>query len=219
LQKWRFPNVLRELDRTTLALRQMMREQCGADDSGTVLFNVAAYRMFNRPKHARWFNTYNEFEHYIMLAKPPLYTGALERGVLAPDLLALAVVWATRGTLAGFDTMEGLTKRLAETHPAITMFRAYQIACDLRHELKRYTDVDSFVPRLPVVGDTLEYLGLLQAAGTVRKLYQDALDDLPETITACPYAAFALSDLVHSMFGFAHYRASASRQLFVGRLP
>lgn len=50
LRSFRFTNVFRELDKGTIALREMLGEV--SDDPRAVIFNTIWYRMFNRYEHA-----------------------------------------------------------------------------------------------------------------------------------------------------------------------
>ena len=75
LQRWKFTNVFRQLDRGTIALNNMLGEwhnslvpfrEMDAEDAIDVLFNIVWYRLFNFDEHAENMGFMSHKDHDIL---------------------------------------------------------------------------------------------------------------------------------------------------------
>lgn len=154
LQNFRFTNVFREYDKTTVWLRENIRDRWR--DDPRVFFATAAFRWFNRIETGMALHSEDLFYNWnpkraaeIVRELPVAVTGAFI--VRSPDGMTkvdgvvhcIQNVWSERdeweGTLlplarkgVSFTTLQQLTDRLA-LYPMMGKFMAYEVACDMRY--------------------------------------------------------------------------------------
>lgn len=153
LREYRFTNVFRELDKTTVWFRENVRDRLR--DSHRVLFATVAFRWFNRIETGRVLNQHDLLTDWdaskakeVLKDLPVIVTGAFI--VRSPDgmtkldgiIHCIQMFWNERdeweGYLLplaekglGFTTLQGLTTRLIE-YPMMGKFMAYEVATDMR---------------------------------------------------------------------------------------
>lgn len=154
LQGYRFTNVFREYDKTTVWLREKVRDRLR--DDPRVLFATVCFRWFNRIETGEALLVDDLFVNWnparaaeLIRQLPVAVTGAFI--VRSPDGMSkvdgvvhcIHNVWTERdeweekllplaksGT--SFNTLRQLTSRLA-CYPMMGNFMAYEVACDMRY--------------------------------------------------------------------------------------
>jgi hypothetical protein len=184
LQEYKFTNVFRQLDKGTLALTEMLKNnKCQAmmtknEAFGLIFFNICWYRYFNWFEHAKELSfvcSYDEVEKYILQRakdKKRIFTNAwMTTGVFCEDkhityLRACKEAWDRRFEFAKFielnQSLEAVSKKLTELY-MIGKFLAYEIACDLRFTklLENATDTLTWANMGPGAQRGLKRLGYL----------------------------------------------------------
>ena len=151
LQKYRFTNVDRELDATTVWFRGNVREPLRRRKVATQLFAAIAFRWFNRMDVGEVMvahNLYLDWEYGRAMEElrrwrpnGPWVTGAyIIKAYDGVDKLtgvcrAIDNAWHKQDALAaaivGANSLEGAVKALG-TLPYLGPFMAYEVACDMR---------------------------------------------------------------------------------------
>jgi hypothetical protein len=158
LQSYKFTNVFRQLDKGTIALQEMLKnnkfnyknepqEFYKHKESALIFFNICWYRYFNWYEHGnnlKFVCSYKEVENYILRRYKEgkrIFTGAwMTTGVFAEDkhityLRACKEAWNKRFEFVDFiknnQSLEKVCHKLTELY-MIGKFMAYEIACDLR---------------------------------------------------------------------------------------
>jgi len=175
LQQYKFTNCFRQLDKGTLALKEMLMRRL-INDPDLLLFNVIWYRLFNWYEHAQelGFCHYQTLENYIQKrfhTHKKIFTSAhMTRGVSCENkhdtyLRAARKVWDRRHIfvekiiVAG--TMEQVFNELLDLY-MVGRFVAYEITCDLRFTqlLENATDKLTWANMGPGAQRGLKRLGL-----------------------------------------------------------
>jgi len=175
LLDYKFTNVFRQLDRGTIALKDMLDTK--ADDA-LVLFNIVWYRCFNLDTHAKnlgFVYEYGDLHDYVKGVHKrgeKVFTSAhmvygREGWIKADQYLHTSkLVWDEKEELVGkiFEkqSLEYASEELRE-FPNIGFFTAYEIACDLRFTpiMEQAKDIYSWANLGPGAKRGLERLGLL----------------------------------------------------------
>lgn len=227
-QTYKFTNVFRQLDRGTIALRELLK---GQTDPVLILFNIIWYRYFNLDVHTEelgFVEDYQQLEEFITgkaRKGKQVFTGAwMTTGVWCEDkyityLRACAEAWDKREELCeniqAITTMEEACTYLRSLC-LVGKFLAYELACDLRFTilLNDATDKISWSNMGPGAQRGLRRLGYPhknQSEGclSMRTLYLEVeLDDnidsdiLFSTSTGWP---FELREIEHNLCEFDKY--------------
>jgi len=144
LQRYKFTNVFRQLDKGTIALRKII---CQQKDPVLIFFNIVWYRYFNLFTHADelgFVKDYQQLEDFIVdKAKrgKQIFTGAwMTTGVAFEDkhesyLRAAKGAWDKREelckTIQSLTTLKDTCTYLRELY-MVGKFLAYELACDMR---------------------------------------------------------------------------------------
>ena len=152
---WKFTNVFRELDRGTLALRDMIHKWLKAGwgkkakhpVAELILFNVIWYRLTNREEHSRDIGFVEDIHELVdrLRAKDrkgePIFTSAhLTVGIAGEPKLVSYIrtfhrIWKERSAILALckaGTLEAVWEGLMD-YECIGRFIAYEIVSDLRH--------------------------------------------------------------------------------------
>ena len=196
LQTYKFTNVFRQLDKGTVALRNMLK---GHEDPVLILFNIIWYRYFNLYTHAEelsFVTDYIQLEDFIKdKAKKckKVFTGAwMTTGVSYEDkyisyLRASKEAWDRRdilfGLIASSTTIESACNVLVDLY-LVGKFLAYELACDLRFTklLNKATDKLTWSNMGPGAQRGLRRLGMphrnqQEGLASMRSLYKQLIDD------------------------------------------
>lgn len=158
LSRWRFCNVFREDDKTTIWLRNNIREPLR--DSDKVLMAVIAYRWFNRIETAekikdllldRWDS--REAKRRLWLTTPVVTGAYMVKTPVGMDKLN-GVCWCIDQAqndktlledMKNIKSIQGATERLRKI-PFMGGFAAYEVATDLRHTkfLEQASDINTW---------------------------------------------------------------------------
>lgn len=157
LQRYKFTNVFRELDRTTLWFSKNLRDPLRTDD--VVTFATIAFRFFNRIETAQrlldeglryifeqphlWKvpSTVRNADH-VLRPHPPYVTGSyIIKGPEGIDKLAgclwcirnAADLWCRHVLNLRQLSLEDATRLLQTSVPYLGPFMAYEVVSDLRH--------------------------------------------------------------------------------------
>jgi len=225
LQQYKFTNVFRQLDKGTVALREMLE---GQKDGVLILFNIIWYRYFNWYVHAEklgFITDYLQLEEYIT-AKwkkcDKVFTGAwMTTGVAFEDkyisyLRACKEAWDRRDMLYYLVTsstrLETVCVHLRDLY-MVGKFLAYELACDLRFTklLDKATDTLTFANLGPGAQRGLKRLGMphknqKEGCESMQKLYDVLAEHLVSyNILNAPWP-FELREVEHCLCEFDKYR-------------
>lgn len=174
-QQYKFTNAFRQLDKGTIALKEMLMRRL-VNDHDLLFFNVVWYRLFNWYEHAQelGFCRYQTLENYIekrFRTHKKIFTGAhMTTGVSCENkhetyLRACRKVWDRRhifsASIRQMTTMEEVFNLLLELY-MVGRFVAYEIACDLRFTtlLENATDKLTWANMGPGAQRGLKRLGM-----------------------------------------------------------
>jgi len=165
MQQYKFTNVFRELDRTTIFVRENIREPLG-DEPELLLFNVALFRQTGAAEGwqgivRRWSAAGQALKYVEAQEKgTKVFTGAYmvtgmfpgakgNNKVVSLFKYALQPVWENRRRLAALcdraRSMEALTRALGEFMGwKGNRFMAYEVACDLLYTPLLSGAIDQF---------------------------------------------------------------------------
>ena len=209
---WSFTHVFRELDRGTLALRNLLLTHDGPD----MLFNICWYRVLNRTQHAKrlgYVTNIDDFLAYFRNPKnKPMFSAATQTcaGLLGPDVLygvTLQEMWKNRHR----DWLDvAYAKTLAELMPVfmkydgIGRFLAYEIVTDIRHEIDpfKWTDAQRWASVGPGSAAGLKRLGMDPTPESIYKLWIIAPAELGAHV---PMNLFEAREVEHSLCEFDKY--------------
>lgn len=232
LQKYKFTNAFRQLDKGTVALRKMLRlhDDCSKEDAALLFFNIVWYRLFNWYEHAEnlgFVDNFEDLENYInerARTGKKIFTGAhMTTGVAFEDkhesyLRACRGAWDNRlqysQTILDLDTMESAFLSVLSIY-MVGKFVAYELVCDFRFTslLDNATDKLTWANMGPGAQRGLRRLGMPhknQAEGleSMRKLYRKL--NLPyELLSSHVFNAevpFELREVEHSLCEFDKYQ-------------
>jgi hypothetical protein len=150
LRKYKFTNVYREFDRTTVYMRKNIREPLAMHTE--LFFNVALFRLYNRTSTheviGNFLHSYNPDEvlQQVRMYRDdgnPIFTGAfMVTSRIAPGKdkpeqffkIAASILWEKRKELEPKhdDTLKNAFDRLVGAVPGFGKFNAYEIITDLR---------------------------------------------------------------------------------------
>ncbi len=156
LQKYKFTNAFRQLDKGTVALRNMLNNKFAksllkiankSDQAALIFFNIVWYRLFNWYEHAEelgFIVDFKELETYIQQRAKDgkkIFTGAhMTTGVAFEDkhdsyLRAAKEAWDHRleysQTILNLTTMKSAFLSLLSLY-MVGKFVAYELVCDFR---------------------------------------------------------------------------------------
>jgi hypothetical protein len=244
LQKYKFTNVFRELDRGTLALRKML-EGHEEDRIGTV-FNIWWYRLFNLDVHAENLGFVpatgrgmDLLRDYFLGREGKIFTSAhMTTGVGGEP----KVITYLRAVEDAYDNAEALVDVCDAYHSMeaafnailpcymVGRFVAYEIICDLRFRLLRFDpkDIFTWANMGPGAKRGLNRLGMnheTQDAGvkSMRTLFFEAAQHLASHVlqhySQEEEPPFELREIEHSLCEFDKYERARlgdgrPRQLF-----
>lgn len=173
LQTYKFTNVFRQLDKGTIALRELLK---GQTNPVLILFNIIWYRYFNLDVHAEELGFVEDYYQLLDFIRDKarkgkqIFTGAwMTTGVWCEDkyetyLRACAEAWDKREELyediQAMTTMEEPCTYLRSLY-MVGKFLAYELACDLRFTtlLSNATDKISWANMGPGAQRGLRRLG------------------------------------------------------------
>ena len=144
LQTYAFTNVFRQLDKGTITLTKMLKDQT---DLGLILFNIFWYRTFNRFEHGDklgFVDDYKILDEYINMlfnTRQKIFTGAhyvyfppYEEAHIA-HLKRIKEIWDKRDAFANellqLASIEKVRDRFLQVY-AVGPFVAYEFTCDCR---------------------------------------------------------------------------------------
>jgi len=194
LQRYKFTNVFRQLDRGTVALDNMMQ----GDNPVQIVFNVWWYRLFNLDLHARWVPIEERKSLYEYLrerksrgekiftsahmttgesgrSKLNTYIDAVEEAAkYSPEIAKIAL---ETGSME--KTFEALKQRWM-----IGKFVAYEIVCDLRFLLPEFEAWDklSWANVGPGAERGLIRIGMKPTIDSIHYLWQASKKKLPDNV-------------------------------------
>jgi hypothetical protein len=218
MQRYKFTNVFRELDTGTIALRDMLRREDsrGMLSDGLIVFNVAAYRMFNRAEHGRsgpWMHHHELHEYVTSLVTRGrrVFTGAhMHSGTASSNLRSLRALYDHKDRVADLcheqRRLESVFHSLLR-YDHIGRFIAYEIVCDLRFEIgARWIDVDTWCNIGPGSKRGLQRLGMPPTVASTVTLLDRAREYLPiDRWTEAMGVPFELREIEHSLCEFDKY--------------
>ena len=195
LQQYKFTNCFRQLDKGTLALKNMLILQRQINDKGLLFFNIVWYRLFNWYEHAenlKFVTDFNDLEDYIQKCfrtHKKIFTGAhMTTGVQfeykhESYLRAAKEAWKSRSwfvdRILATDKMEDVFNLLLNLY-MVGRFVAYEITCDLRFTnlLDQATDKLTWANMGPGAQRGLRRLGLphknqQQGCESMQQLYEE----------------------------------------------
>lgn len=198
LQEFKFTNVFRELDAGTLALREMIEEYrrwCSAEclpvDESLILWNIFWYRLFNRADHAAFHHSPRQLMAVLRKKADQgekIFTSAHmtwgpddPRGKMEAYFDVIEEFYDRRQNELSHvdDTLQGVFDNLIRWR-GVGPFIAYEMACDLRFELKRcWQDTLSWANIGPGCARGLKRLGLPRTLDSLTWLYYVAENYLP----------------------------------------
>lgn len=178
LQRYKFCNVYRQLDKGTVALQKMLIDRRAHDnDFDLVFFNIIWYRLFNWHEHAKelgFVSEHKDLERYITSRAKTgkqIFTAAhMTHGSIFEDkyvtyLRACKEAWDSRKEYTEFiinsSTMEDVFNKLLDL-TCVGRFVSYELVCDLRftHLLCDVTDKLTWANMGPGAQRGLKRLGM-----------------------------------------------------------
>lgn len=147
--KYKFTNAFRQLDKGTIALRNMLmlHDDCSKKDAALIFFNIVWYRLFNWHEHATelgFIDSYWKLDDYInkrYRTHKKIFTGAhMTTGVAYEDkhesyLRAAKMAWDWKDKytflISTASSMEMVFNFLLKLY-MVGRFVAYELVCDLR---------------------------------------------------------------------------------------
>lgn len=220
--EWAFTNVFRQLDRGTVALRDLLKI-CPPD---RVTWTVTWYRLFNRDTHARrWLDRgvaptadkliahmdqlYNDSVPIFPNAHQSLLGTRWSSGAGAA---AIEQCWQRRAELDDAVLTNSMHQvfEAAKSLPMVGAFTAYEIANDLRHVLMTNSVVDA---RLwanvgPGSAQGLRRLGLPPSLLSMQMLLARASTELDDNVRphlGGAWPPFELAEIEHSLCEYHKY--------------
>lgn len=231
LQRYKFTNAFRQLDRGTVALHDMIDNHT---DLTLVFFNIVWYRLFNLGIHASkdtggvgWVTNYKDLEDYICKRKrthKKIFTGAhMTTGIAFEEkhisyLRACKEAWNRRHEFTSFirdnGTMEGVYEELLNLY-MVGKFIAYELVCDFRFTTLLYAapDKNSWANTGPGAQRGLKRLGFAhknqdEGCKSMLELYID-LTCLTEQMLSAEVMSgnppFEMREIEHSLCEFDKY--------------
>lgn len=227
LQNYKFTNVFRQLDRGTLALKNMLNKSPNLSDD-LLVFNIHWYRLYNLDVHANILGTvkhphvlfeylrdcYNEDEQIFTAAHMTTASGRSEPKI---DIYEEAVMdaWNDRSVIVEAcksRKMEVVFHTLKQFQ-CVGAFIAYEIVCDLRFTrlLCEAEDKLTWSNVGPGARRGLERLGLYPTVASMYSLFLEApkylerhvLDHYVGSVAEVP---FELREIEHSLCEFDKYQ-------------
>jgi len=147
LQRYKFTNAFRQLDRGTVALRNMLEGHDRKSNQAMMFFNIVWYRLFNWHEHATelgFVSKFSDLANYIRKRKrtyKKIFTGAhMTTGVAYEEkhesyLRACTEAWDRRHEFVDFisknQTMEAVCEEVRDLY-MVGKFIAYELVCDFR---------------------------------------------------------------------------------------
>lgn len=207
LHEWKFTNVFRELDRGTLALREMIaKEDTDMRDIGhpttldpaLIMFNVVWYRMWNRFEHATDIGFCFSYEDLVERMERKRETGArmftsahLTYGIEGEDktdtmLRTMQIIWYQRDAIVQLcresKSLEVTFNEIRRVKfPGIAAFIGYEIVTDFRWYdglLKDATDTLDWANVGPGSKRGMQRLGCEPTVESMRRLHRIAPEHL-----------------------------------------
>lgn len=230
MQQYKFTNAFRQLDKGTVALRNMLKGKNATHS--LIFFNICWYRLFNWYEHATelgFVYDFTDLERYINLRHSKgkkIFTGAhMTTGVAFESkhisyLRAAREAWDRRIEFANFihenQSMEAVFEKLLELY-MVGRFIAYELVCDLRFTLlENAPDKCTWANLGPGAQRGLKRLGLPyetqeQGLTSMRLIYERLLGQLlnepailsKEVMNAS--VPFELREVEHSLCEFDKY--------------
>ncbi len=224
-QKYKFTNVFRQLDKTTVALHENILRKGLNESDELVLFNVVWFRMFGwiGATEIGFLHTVDELDEAIngrYERGEQLFTGAyMSWGGLYGEPKHLSYLRVLREFYDYLDhataymkfenTLESAFDYLL-TLKGIGKFFAYEMACDLRFTglLCRATDINSWANIGPGAKRGLQRLGAEVSIDSMIELYKLAKNGFFRFAYDTGYAGvpFELREIEHSLCEFDKYQ-------------
>jgi len=235
LQEWKFTNVFRQLDRGTIALKNMLKRLPDDASPELIAWTIIWYRLFNLDEHADDLAP-GYMEHPDGLGAflktkqsngKKIFTGAhMTTGVAGEDKLttystAVRIAYAKANEIvdvcAQTNSLERVFKFLKDNLYMVGPFVAYEIVCDFRFTmlLDCAGDILTWANVGPGAKRGMKRLGFEPSVETMCKLYDAALDQLgkhlvphlPSRFTdeSADYPPFELREIEHSLCEFDKY--------------
>lgn len=230
-QQYKFTNCFRQLDKGTLALREMLMHRL-TDDPALIFFNIIWYRFFNWHEHAEnlgFVTEFDQLENYIQKrfrTHKKIFTGAhMTTGVSCEYkhnsyLRAAKIAWDFRHDYAqkilDAVTMEFVFEKLLDLY-MVGKFVSYEIVCDLRFTklLENATDKLTWANLGPGAQRGLKRLGMphkkqVEGLASMVELYEELpeflkyqiTEHLPSHLEYMLNPPFELREVEHSLCEF-----------------
>lgn len=222
LQQYKFTNVYRQLDRGTVALRNLLQRVRGRDTS-MVMWTIGWYRLFNLDSHANHWTllapTFTELRDYLYRAykngekiftSAHMTTGRSGEDKIDTYLRAAEQFWDRRFELMDFVrsgwSMEGIFHKFLEFY-MVGKFVAYEMACDVRFAPgihNEASDMNLWANVGPGAARGLRRLGLKEELASMVTLLHESKTGLPPHVFDCEWP-WELREIEHCLCEFDKY--------------
>lgn len=225
MQTYKFTNVFRELDRGTLVLRHLLKDE---HDPKVVIFTCFWYRLFGREDLLRRVGICRDWPslstgiHKQVKEGRRLYTGAYMTTGVRGEEKYLTTLRATKQIEAELPLLlksasNGSLERLfykilEQNYYGISNFLAYEVVSDLRHYstvMPEVTDADSWANIGPGCKRGLERLGMRVNVKALQRLYDVRMEYLEPHILSAP-VPFEMREIEHSLCEFDKYQRTVT---------
>lgn len=211
LQKFKFTNVFRQLDRGTVALNNALE---GKTDAVGIMRNIWVYRLHNLDQIINEYGYVDDLQDFLdywkkrKAAGKKCFTSAfMTTGRPFEDKVvtysrAMVEAWDNAVKIR-LDDMQTAWKSLLPYY-MVGKFLAYEIVCDMRFHLFEPDDVMTWANPGPGAIRGLKRLGMIPKLQSMIDLLQMAPDFLSPQVKSCRYP-FELREIEHCLCEFDKY--------------